>query len=251
MSQTAQPYTEDYLFGGRLLVRQPAQGYRIAIDPLFLAAAVHASAGDTVLDVGAGVGAASLCLATRLPDVKVVGLEVARDLVRLGSDNILTNSLRGRVEILHGDLTSPPPRLSPGSYAHIMTNPPYYEKCAGRLSPYVSKAVSNHHNQVPLTLEMWMRFCLTMVKPKGTVTLIHRPERLDEILSYCYGKLGDIKVIPLWPGKGKPAKRVLIQGIKGSAGDLKLYPGLTLHGNSSSYTPEAEGILRHAQPLSW
>ena len=79
------PFTEDALLGGRVILRQPAEGYRVAIDPVLLAAAVPAAAGDTVLDVGSGVGAAALCLAARAPDCRVYGVEIQRDLVRLAA----------------------------------------------------------------------------------------------------------------------------------------------------------------------
>ena len=54
-------YTEDSLLGGKIMMRQPVQGYRVAIDPLLLAASISVEPGESVLDVGAGVGAAGLC----------------------------------------------------------------------------------------------------------------------------------------------------------------------------------------------
>ena len=63
--QLENAFTQDLLLGGRISLRQPAQGYRVAIDPLLLAASVNAEPGETILDVGAGVGAAGLCVATR------------------------------------------------------------------------------------------------------------------------------------------------------------------------------------------
>lgn len=99
---------EDALLGGRVRLVQPAEGYRAAIDPVFLAAAVPAAAGEAVLDVGAGAGAAALCLAARVADVRVCGVEVAPDLVRLAVGNAGLNGLGGRVEFIAGDLLRPP-----------------------------------------------------------------------------------------------------------------------------------------------
>ena len=88
--------TDDALLGGRLRFQQPARGYRVAIDPVLLAAAVPASSGARVLDVGAGTGAASLCLAARAPECQIVGLELQRELCRIGSHNVTRMDLNRR-----------------------------------------------------------------------------------------------------------------------------------------------------------
>src|SRR5215472_611128 len=120
-------FTEDRLLGGRVRLRQPASGYRAAIDPVFLAAAVPAEPHQNVLDVGCGAGAAMLCLAARVPHSRLVGLETQRELVRLAGDNAILNCMEGRVAAMIGDLLHAPPRLSPGAFDHVMANPPHLE----------------------------------------------------------------------------------------------------------------------------
>lgn len=244
-----QDVTQDYLLGGKVAIRQPTHGYRVAIDPVFLAASVCAEPGETVLDIGAGVGAASLCLARRLPQVRVTGLEIQRDMLKLAVDNITLNDLRGRVEMLHGDLTAPPPRLAAGTFAHVMTNPPYLEAAKGNPSPHEGKQTS--HMESSATLERWAKFSLLMVRPKGTITFIHRADRLDQILALFSGKVGEVTIYPLWPGKDKPAKRVLIRVRKNSNAPMTLLPGMMLHDFQGRFTPEADYILRDGVGLVW
>ena len=81
------PLTEDAFLGGRLRLRQPADGYRAAIDPVLLAAAVPALPGDKVADLGCGVATAGLCLLTRLPGIRVTGLELQPWLAELARRN--------------------------------------------------------------------------------------------------------------------------------------------------------------------
>jgi tRNA1(Val) A37 N6-methylase TrmN6 len=145
-------------------------------------------------------------------------------------------------------LMRPPPRLAAGTYAHVMSNPPFFEANSGRQSPQLLKHQANMETET--TLEHWIKFCLLMVKPKGYVSFIYATERLDELLSLLNGKLGDIVVYPLWPSVGKPSKRVIVQGVKGSNGPLKLMPGLYLHEQDGKYTQAADNILRHAQSLN-
>src|ERR1700744_1635545 len=90
--------SEDRLLDGRVLLRQPEEGYRAAIDPVLLAAAVTASGNEMVLDLGSGVGAASLCLAARVAGCRVFGLELQQPLVALARQNIEINGVTGPVE---------------------------------------------------------------------------------------------------------------------------------------------------------
>ena len=99
MSESDSGVTADRLLGGRVSLRQPAKGYRAAIDPILLAAAV--AYGDRrVLDVGCGVGTAAICLATRITECRVTGLEIQPELAALARDNAAENGLAGRVESL-------------------------------------------------------------------------------------------------------------------------------------------------------
>lgn len=244
-----QVFSEDHLLGRKILLRQPKIGYRVAIDPIFLAASVQAEPRETILDVGAGVGAASLCLAVRCPNVKVIGIELYRKSIRYAVDNIQLNNLKDRVEILHGDLLMPPPRLAAGTFSHVISNPPYLEFSRHNISPYESKAGSNTEGEA--TFSQWVKFCLLMVKPKGTVTLIHRAEYLDKVISILTGNLGNITVYPLWAGLNKSAKRFLIRGVKNANGSCTLLSGMVLHQPHGQYTHEAEKILRHGEGIKW
>jgi tRNA1(Val) A37 N6-methylase TrmN6 len=240
--------SEDAVLGGRVRLFQPVTGYRAAIDPVLLAASIQAGAGDKVLDVGCGVGAAALCLATRVAEVRVSGIEVQRDLVRLAMQNVGENAMTGRVDIMRGDLLAPPPRLAPGGFDHVMANPPFEAAGTGNVPPDASKAVASVEGEADLA--DWVSFCLRMVRRKGSVTFIHRADRLDELLAAMREGLGELAVFPLWPGiSGKAAKRVLVRGRKGVSGPLAMMPGLVLHGEGGAFTPEADVILRDAGPL--
>lgn len=239
--------TEDRLLGGRLRFAQPASGYRVAIDPVLLAAAVPAEPGERVLDAGVGTGAASLCLAARLPEVQIVGLEKERDLHRLAVQNARDNGFERRIDLMVGDLLRPPPRLTGASFDHVMTNPPYLE--ASRASP-PGDMKARAHVEGEATLADWLLACLRMIRPDGRLTLIHRADRLADALGALAGRIGDLVVYPLWPrAADRPAKRVLIQGRKGSGGPLRLAPGLVLHQADGSYSAAAHAILYRAAPL--
>jgi len=236
--------TEDRLLDGQVVLRQPRDGFRVAIDSVLLAAAVPAAASELVLEPGAGTGAAALCLARRVAGVRVVGLEPQADLVRLAGENVRANGLAGSVDVMIGDLVRPPPRVVPASFAHVMFNPPYLPDGRGRAPADAGRAQA--HVEGAAGLAAWLDFALRMVRPKGTVTLIHRADRLDDILAHLHGRAGEIVVFPLWPGQDRPAKRVIVQARRGVATPLRLAAGLVLHEADGRYTPAADAVLRGA-----
>ena len=198
--------TEGSLLGGAVRFSQPAQGYRVAIDPVLLAAAVPAAAGDRVLDVGAGTGAASLCLAARVPDCRIVGVEIERALARIASHNVEQNGRAGQVEVITGNLDPPPPRLPGASFDHVMTNPPHLAPGDGPASPVSGRALAHHEGEVDLA--RWLAGCIRMIKPGGRLTLIHRADRLTEIFAALAGAIGDLVLFPLWPASDRrPASK--------------------------------------------
>ncbi len=181
--------------------------------------------------------------------------------MRLAGDNVALNHLTGRVDIMVGSLSRPPMRLSPGSFHHAMANPPYLEAARARISPNPAKAAANVEavatapdatdDQSETGLGDWLRFCLAMVRHNGTVTIIHRADRLDDVLAGFRGVAGGIKVYPLWPdATGKPAKRVLVRAVKGVSSPMVLAPGLVLHAEGGAYTPAADAVLREGAAVN-
>lgn len=241
--------SEDSLLGGAIRLRQPRAGYRAAIDPVFLAAAVPAEAGETVLDAGCGAGAASLCLAKRVPDCRITGIEAQRDLVRLANENATLNGFDDRIVIMTGDILRPPPRFEPGSFSHVMANPPYLADDAGTPPPDAAKAAATLEGAADLAA--WLRFALSAVRPKGSVTFIHRADRMEQLLAQLSQRAGEIVVFPLWPGQNKPAKRIIVRARKGVATPTRLTPGLVLHEADGRYTAAAEAILRQGAALAF
>jgi tRNA1(Val) A37 N6-methylase TrmN6 len=237
--------TEDTVLDGRVRLLQPAQGYRAAIDPVFLAAAVPATGGQRVLDAGSGVGTAALCLAARVPDCRIVELETQAPLHELACRNVVLNGRTGLVEPILGRLDAPPAGLAPGSFDHVMTNPPYV--AGGTVPPHAGKALANQEADVDLAA--WMRCCLGLLKPKGWLTVVYRADRLDDLLAALGGRVGGTTVIPLWPKLGRPAKRVVLRARKGVASPFLLHSGLIIHREDGHYTEAAEAVLRHGGVL--
>jgi tRNA1(Val) A37 N6-methylase TrmN6 len=244
--------TDDGFLGGRLNILQPEKGYRAGIDAVFLAATIPCRAGDTLFEAGVGAGVGALCVAARVSDVHVTGVEVASRYAMMAEQNAKRNGLADRLRVINGDVKDALRRdladwPAHGSFSHAFANPPYLDADKAPPSPNSLRAVANTCE--PEDLELWVRVLATMVTLRGTATVIHRAETLGRLLTAMEGRFGDIRVAPLFAREGTAASRVIVQGVKGSKGPLQLLPGLVLHAAGSHFTPEAEAILRDA--MAW
>ena len=240
--------TRDMILGGRVTIFQPVTGYRAAIDPVLLAAAVPAHTGERVLDVGSGSGAASLALAARCDGVFVTGLEMQGPLVTLAGDSARENGLHDRVRFVEGDLLEPPAVLKPNAFDHVIANPPYMAAGLGNPPPDASRRAATVEGDAALA--DWLVFLLSRVRGGGTVTVIHRHDRAGEVIAGLEGNGGGIVVFPLWSRAEKEAKRVIVQARKGGPGEMRTADGLVLHAAADAFTAAADEILRGGQALS-
>jgi tRNA1(Val) A37 N6-methylase TrmN6 len=232
--------TSDALLGGRVPFRQPAQGYRAAIDPVLLAASLPAEFRGRAADLGCGAGAAALCLAARLPHVEIVGVERDPLLAELARQNVANGAPPARIEIVEADIRRLPAAL--GGFDAVIANPPYLEVARANAVPDPRKAAATVEQEVDL--ETWIDVALRLLRAKGTVAMIHRADRLDDLLTALRGRAGEVVVIPLWPKAGVAAKRVIVRARKGIRSPLVLTQGLVLHEADGAYTAAAQAVLR-------
>ena len=239
--------TEDAFLGGRLRLLQPEKGFRTGIDSVFLAAAVPCAAGEAVFEAGIGPGVAALCLLARNPGVQLTGVEVASRYAMICEENARRNGAGDRLRVIHADVRDAMRRdhigmPAPGSFAHAMANPPFFEEAKSTASPNLLK--SQAHAFGPEDLELWVKLLHAMLANRGSVTIVHRADALGQLLDSMQNRFGDIRIAPLFPRRGTAASRILIQGIKGSKAPLQILPGLVLHDAGNGFTPEADSVLR-------
>ncbi|GAB1478474.1 methyltransferase [Paracoccaceae bacterium] len=240
--------THDAFLCGRLHLWQPRKGYRAATDPVLLAAACPAVTGQSVLDLGCGAGAASLCLAARVPGLRLAGLELQADYAALARRNAAENGIPMHVE--EGDLAEMPRALRV-DFDHVIANPPYYPP-GGTPSPQAGRATAL---QVATPLADWVAAGARRLRPGGTLTLIFGADGLPEVLAALAPRLGSAAVLPLAAREGRAAGRVILQAKKGGRAAFRLLAPFVLHrgpahdGDREDYSSPAEAVLRRAAPL--
>lgn len=246
--------SDDAFLGGKVSCLQPKAGFRAGLDTVMLAAACPAKPGETVIEPGAGPGVAALCLAART-GAKVTGVEIEPDCIRLARENADRNGMGDAVTLIEADVTAKAGELealglAPDTFDHAIANPPFLTEGDATAPPHRlrARAFSGDAGLV----ESWAKFAVRMVNPGGTLTFIHRADRLGALLAALEGRAGGIRVFPLWPAprsSGKAAARVIVQGTKGSRAPLALLPGMVLHGADARFTGEAWAVLREGAAL--
>jgi tRNA1(Val) A37 N6-methylase TrmN6 len=236
-------FTEDRFLGGRISVRQRTDGFRSGLDAVMLAAAIPADDGGEVLELGAGAGVASLCLAARVPAYAIMGVEIDAGLADLANENALTNAMAQRVRFTANDVFALPAELK-REFAHSFSNPPFHGG-EGAVPPDTGRQRALHDGG---RLADWLETGIRRVVSGGTFTTIIRADRLGEALAVLPST--GVIVFPLWPRTDAPAKRVILQLRKGSRAALAVLPGLVLHEDDGEYTKAADAVLRRSASLA-
>jgi tRNA1(Val) A37 N6-methylase TrmN6 len=226
--------------GGRVIARQPEKGFRAGLDAVILAAAVPACA--TALELGAGAGTASLCLAARLKDIGITGLEIDPALIEMANENAAANGMADRVRFASANVFALPLEFK-RSYDWVFLNPPFHGEGQAPPDPTRARALMDEG-----ALPNWLEAGMKRVVSGGGLTAILRADRLNEALAAL--PLTGITALPLWPKAGEPARRILLQARKGSGVAFRLLPGLILHDTTGAYTPQADAILRGESVLA-
>lgn len=250
---TAVDVTDDAVLGGRLRLIQHKRGHRVGHDAILLAAATGARPGDHIVDLGAGIGAAGLALAVRVPAATVTLVEIDEELTRLANDNIERNGLAGRVRALTLNVAGPAESfvaagLAPGSADRVMMNPPFNDPAFTSVSPDPQRRAA--HVGSTAALSDWLATASRLLNPAGTLTMIWRADTLAELLGMLSPHFGGIALLPVHGREGQPAIRVLLCAVKESRAPLTLLPALVLNSADGRPTSAADNVLRNAEALS-
>lgn len=246
----AEDLSQDAFLGGRIHLWQPHKGYRVGIDAVLLAASVPAQAGDRVLDLGCGVGAAALCLAARVPGLHLVGLERHSGYASLATGN--GQEAGQEFTVLEGDVGAPPAELKAQRFDFVLANPPYYDRTRGSSAPDSAREAALGED---VALRDWTECAARRLKPKGYLHMILKADRLADGLNTFAERLGSIEIQPLAPREGRAAELVILRARKGGRGALRLHAPILLHqgsvhpGDHDHYTDAIADVLRRGAAL--
>lgn len=242
--------TLDAFLGGQLQIWQPERGYRAGVDPVLLAASVPAKAGQRVLELGCGVGVASLCLGRRVAGLALTGVELQPDYADLARRNSAQNNLP--LQVVTADLRDLPADLRQQRFDHVIMNPPYFDRKMGSPAHDVGRDTALAG---ATALADWIDIGARRLGPRGYFTMIQRIERLPEVLAALAGRLGSLRVLPIAGRAGRAPELFILQARQEGRAPFTLLPALVMHagaqhqGDVPSYRPQIVQILRDGGDL--
>lgn len=233
-------YTKDKFLGGKIVIYQPLNGFRTSIDSIFLSSAVNLKKGNSVLELGCGVGTILCCLKNREKNISICGVEVQKKYAQFARVNLKENNFDG--EIYNSNIKNLPYKISKKGFDHVIFNPPYLKSDILLNHTFHEKKVSIKESEV--LLRDWIEIALKRCANGGDINFIHRTERISEILHLIGNKAGKIKIFPIYSKKNKNSNRIIVTARKGSRTDLEIMPPLFVHkSKTSKYSNSAKKIL--------
>jgi tRNA1(Val) A37 N6-methylase TrmN6 len=241
---------EDRFLNGRVRLLQPARGYRAGLDAALLAASVELAPGERALEAGCGAGAALFQLAAREPEAHLAGIERDEAMLALARKNAILNGAAERVELRAGDVAAGFRALGLAPFDAAFANPPFFDDAGALRAPSPERRGAWIADD---GLSPWLGFLLKAVREGGRITVIHRADRLGDLLTGLAPKAGSFRIRPVQPFADAPAKRVLVRAVKTGKAPLVLLPPLVLHERQgdAKHRPEVEAILRGEAALGW
>ena len=244
MNEFLSDLTEDAFLAGKLCLRQPRSGHRAGHDAILLAAATPARAGDRVVDFGAGVGAAGLAVAARVPGIGLVLVEIDEVLAGLGRDNATANAIAAEtltLDVTSGAETFAGAGLLPDSVDVVLMNPPFNDAARHRASP--DKAREAAHIAADETLDGWIHAARRILKSGGHLVMIWRADGLADVLAALGRGFGSLMILAVHADAASPAIRVLVRATKGGKAPARLLAGFVLNDAALRPTPSAQTIM--------
>lgn len=233
--------TINYLLGYKnLSIVQDTDMFHFSLDSVLLPNFVTIrSKIDKILDIGCGNAPIPLILSTKT-NARIVGVEIQKEVFDLARQSIAINHLENQIQIINADINDYYKELEFDSFDAITCNPPFFKvNEESKLNDSEYKVFARH--ELTLNLNQIFKIAKKLLKNNGNIAIVHRPERLVEILSIMKENNIEPKRIQfVYPRPSMESNIVLVEGTKNGKTGLKILPPIFVHNQDGSYTEEVQ-----------
>ncbi len=232
----------DSIFGGRIKLYQPKEGYRFSEDSILLADFSSMTKGLSI-DLGTGCGIIPIIMATKSPSVeKIYGVEIQKRLSEIAVENVRLNRLDGRIEIISQDIRKLKENFAPQLFDVVISNPPYMQVDHGIISSASEKALAKH--EILLRIQDILNISRYLLKSRGILKLVYPTMRLvDLFVLMRMRKIEPKRIRLVYHRQDSPSNIALIEGVKFGRSSLDIMPPLILYNHDGSPTEEYRRIF--------
>lgn len=230
---------KNYLLGyNDMYIYQDTESFNFSLDSVLLPNFVTLNKNVTkILDIGCGNGPIPLILSTKT-NAKIVGVEIQTEIYKLAQESVKLNNLTEQIQIVNADINEYSKQLESDIFDVITCNPPFFKvHDFSKLNANDAKTIARH--EVKLNLDELFRIAKKLLKNNGVIAIVHRPDRLVDILcSLRQNNIEPKKIRFVYPKKGSEANMVLVEGRKNGNPGLKILDNLIAHEDNGDYTEE-------------
>ena len=221
-----------------LKIIQNSDGFCFGIDAVLLSDyAKEIKNNSKILDLGTGTGILSILLSGKTKLNKIYGIEIQEDVADMAKRSIKLNNLENKIEIINKNIKDLNNIFEKNTFDAIVTNPPYKKINTGKENDKTNKFISRH--EVTANLEDFIKISFDLLKDKGSMYMVHRPERLSEIIYLLKkNKLEPKNIRFVYSNINSEPKLVLIKSIKNAKEFLKIEKPLFVYNDDGTYTDE-------------
>lgn len=231
----------NYLLGyENLKIYQNTEMFQFSLDSVMLANFVTINKNiKKILDIGTGNAVIPLILSTKTTS-KITGVEIQKESYELAYKSVKLNNLENQIEIINNDIKEYYKNIETETFDVITCNPPFFKLGEqSHLNESIHKQIARH--EIALNLEEIIKISKKLLKNKGNLAMVHRPERLIEIITIMKNNnIEPKRICFIHPKEDKEANILLIEGVKNGKPGIKILPPIFSHNNDGSYTKQIE-----------
>ena len=232
---------------GRELIKiyQDPECFSFSLDSMLLASFANISVKTAkICDLCTGNAPIPLYLSLRTK-ASIVGVEVQQRSYDLAIKSVQVNNLDNQISVLCDNLIGISNKIGKSSYDLVTCNPPYFKIGDNNINPNDFKAIARH--EVLANLDDIVKEARSLLKPKGRLAMVHRPDRLIEIIdTFRKYHIEPKRLRFVYPKINSECNNILIEGIKdGSSSGLRILPPLYVYNNDNTWTNEVLKIYNY------
>lgn len=221
-----------------LKIIQKEDGFCFGIDAVLLSDfAKEIRNNSEVLDLGTGTGILSILLSAKTNLKKIYGIEIQEEVAEMARRSVELNHLEEKIEIINKNIKELKEKFEKNSFDAIVTNPPYKKINTGKANEAENKYIARH--EVTANLEDFIKISFDLLKDKGSFYMVHRPERLAEMIYLLkQNKLEPKKIRFVHSNIEQEPKLILIKAVKNAKEFLTVEKPLFIYDKQGNYTEE-------------